>query len=62
MSELHAIREELYEETKNMTPKQRLAYEQRDLDDQVEKLGITLKRIPAGTRSGMPCCQLDVAD
>lgn len=44
MDELHRIREQLYEETKHMSPEERLEYERRDLAEQVEKLGIKLKR------------------
>jgi hypothetical protein len=44
MRELHDIREQFYEETKHMTPEERLEHERRDLDEQVAKLGITLRR------------------
>lgn len=44
INDLHAIRERLYEETKHMSPEERLEFEKRDLVAQVEKLGIELKR------------------
>ncbi len=44
MRELHEIREKMYEETKHMSPAERLEQEQHDLAEQLAALGITLKR------------------
>ncbi len=51
MRELHGIREQLYEETKHMTPEERLAHERRDLAELTARLGIKLKRPAAETPS-----------
>lgn len=48
MRSLHAIREQIYEETKNMTPEERAASSEREVTEQAKKFGLTLKR-PSAT-------------
>ncbi len=42
--EIHAIREKLYDETKNMTPEEHTAYYRRKAEEAAEKHGLKLKR------------------
>ncbi len=52
MRDLHVIREQFYEETKHMTPEERVSRVQREVDEGLAKLGMTLNREePANRRS-----------
>ncbi len=45
MRNLHAIREQIYEETKHMTPEERAEHINREADEGLAKLGIKLPRV-----------------
>lgn len=56
MSEIHTIREQIYEDTKGMTLKQRMAYTQNAVREMEEKHGVKFRRLndaPARTRKVM---------
>ncbi len=44
MKEIHAIREQIYEETKDMTPQQRAEHTRRAAEELATKHGISLLR------------------
>lgn len=45
MNELHAIREQIYEDTKHMTPAERSRHVRKEVDEGLAKLGIKLRRV-----------------
>lgn len=44
MREIHRIREQLYEEQKNLTPAERVAKINREADEAIRKYGLKLKK------------------
>ena len=44
VQELHKIREQLYEEEKNLTPKERVAKINREADEAIRKYGLKFKK------------------
>ena len=44
MREIHEIRENIYEETKNMSSKERAALTRREAQEMIEKYGLKVKR------------------
>ena len=44
MQEIHEIRESIYEETKNMSSKERAAFTRREAQEMIKKYGLKVKR------------------
>jgi hypothetical protein len=44
MQEIHAIRLQIYEETKNMTPEQRLAQTRKEAQEVIDKYHLKIRR------------------